>query len=96
MEADIFYWTGVILWSCTLTTAACVAIAATVFAPMWTFYRVKKLLWQWVFLAQVAEGKWSQRDLIFAVAVMVKPPCEPEKILAWLREVERRGKSIKG
>jgi hypothetical protein len=91
MEQDLFYWTGkIIWWAICSSTVLCITTAA-ICAPIATFYRVKKRMWQWRYLAEVGHYGLTQEDLAWiARDPFHSPPKDITETLRWVQRVKER------
>lgn len=95
MEAQIFYWTGVVIWwgVCLATMAS--VVACVIIAPAVAYHRCKKYFWQWKWAGEIAKHGFTQDDLRFATAGTLPDNCNMQEMLAWVEMVKERGKTVR-
>lgn len=92
METQIFYWTGCVIW---WAICLCV-ISAAIVAPVVSFLKAKKFLWQWRWAAITAETGFTHEDVVFALSGVDTPNgVTAEQMMAWVEQVKERGSVVR-
>ena len=95
MEAQIFLFTGKILWLSLCSAAVASAFAAVVVAPIMVYKSVRKHLWEWILVKELAKDGFSEADLRFAIAIPGGLPCGYDEFIEAAQRIKERGRVAK-
>jgi hypothetical protein len=100
MEAQIFYWTGVVVWwgVCLMVIAS--VVACVVLGPLYAFHRAKNVMWEWKWAAEIGHTGFTKRDITYATRITsngspLPDGCKIKDVLAWVEMVKKRGDTVR-
>jgi len=94
MEAQLFYWTGVIIWWSLCGSLVSCLISVLIIAPAVAFKKVERNLWTWRFAADIAFTGFTQDDLYYAARTSMPTPggVDIEDMLTWYDTFKKEAK----
>ena len=98
MEHQLFYYTGLFCWYAFALMICLLAVVIAVFLPFYAAHRWKKVIWEWMWAARIADTGYTKEDLIFAYSVPDSPlkgKISQEELVLWLGRVKERARISK-
>ena len=88
---QVVYLTGYVCWVSFCSGVALTFTAACVAAPIVTYVKAKRYMWQWKYASEIVGIGFTQKELKYALLETNKPDgYDVEVMLAWVESVKEQ------
>ena len=94
MEAQLFLWTGKIIWWAICCSAVACAVSGGILAPIVVRRKIIKNLWLWVLTAELSKYGLSAEDTMWLAAVPGQRAEEYEKFVVTAKRLQERHEAL--
>ena len=92
-EYTLFEITGLVFWVSVDVTVSIFILLVAVYIPVRAATYWKKILWDWMWAARIADTGYTQDDLVYAYRLHGSPlkgKIELDDLIRWLAQVKER------
>ncbi len=96
MSAEaIFLFTGKAIWMGLCAAALLAVVSSVIAAPIYVFYRARRILWQWVLATRLMREGFSEADIRFAFSITGGGlPCKFDDFIEAVKRIKERGDAL--